>query len=319
MTTRSRARTRIRRMQHNLRLTKPIVLLAVGILLPVVLSTTVGIIAIILGESSKDLILGIMYVCLASAGVGSAIILTVLLGRRARTARLQSDLLGNVTHDLKTPLAAIRMYAQTLQTGALDNDPVKVRQCADTIARETEWLGAMIERLLTWRTAARDRDNLELVVAPIAELAEELAARFSRMLPPGEVDFKTSTTTSVPVEHDRSGIGSIVLNLLNNAYKYTGDRKAIELVVQDVDGGVEISVRDNGVGIPRREAKRIFEPFHRVDGGREFRAAGAGLGLAIVDFMVKAHSGTISVESKEGRGTVFTVFIPAAHGPEGQN
>ncbi len=314
--TETRGGKRIRRLQENLRLTGPIVVLAAGVLFPVVLSTTVGIIALVMWESSKDLILGTMAVSLAAATIGSAVVVTVLLGRRARTARLQSDLLGNVTHELKTPLAAIRMYGQTLQMGNVDQDPEMVKQCVDTIVRETEWLGAMIERLLTWRTAAKDRDNLNLAVGTLEGLAEEVATRFSGMLPPGEVEFRADIDTRLPVLHDRSGIGSVIINLLTNAYKYTGEGKSISLSVTDREGRVEIIVKDNGIGIPAKELKRIFDPFHRVDSRLSSKSTGAGLGLAIVDFMVKAHAGTVSVDSVEGKGSTFSISLPVAEGPE---
>jgi len=303
---------RIRRIQENLRLTRPIVVLAVGVLLPVLLSTSVGIVSLVLGESDVDLVLGALTVCFTVAAVGSGVVVTILLGRRARTARLQSDLLGNVSHELKTPLAAIRMYAQTLQSGVVDQEPAMARQCVDAIVRETEWLGAMIERLLTWRAAARDRNGMDPVSEPIDGLAREVAARFSRMVQPEETDFQVRLDTSLSVLHDRRGIGSVMVNLLTNAHKFTGPQKVISLTVQDRDGLVEIRVEDNGIGIPSRELKQIFEPFHRVEPRSGTRPAGTGLGLAIVELTVKAHGGTVQVESVEGQGSVFTVTLPAA-------
>jgi len=281
------------------------------VLVPVLLSTSVGIVSLALFETSKDLVLGILVLCFAVAAVGSGVALTVLLGRRARTARLQSDLLGNVSHELKTPLAAIRMYAQTLQMGGLEDDPDGQRECIDTIARETEWLEAMIERLLTWRGAARDRDNLDFIERPLSEVLNEIADRFRRMLPPEGVHFETLIDTALPVRHDRTGMASVVLNLLTNAYKYSGDEKHISLAAADEDKAVRITVTDNGMGIPQGELKRVLEPFHRVKDGRTHRNSGTGLGLAIVDYMVKAHGGTLTVESQEGAGSTFTVVLPA--------
>ena len=154
-------------LRSNLSLVKPIVTLSVGVLLPVLLSTATGIVAIVFGESSVTLITGILVVCFMAAAIGGAIIVYVLLGRRARTVRLQSDLLANVTHDLRTPLSAIRMHAQTLQSGLLREDPVRAGVCLENIIRETEWLEAMIDRVLSWRAAAKDRDILEMKPAPI--------------------------------------------------------------------------------------------------------------------------------------------------------
>ncbi|NOZ88133.1 MAG: HAMP domain-containing histidine kinase [Deltaproteobacteria bacterium] len=305
---------RIRRIQENLFLGRPILILALGVLTPVFLSTTLGIVALFMGENSKDLILGAVGVFLAISAIGSGVVVAVLLGRRARTARLQSDLLGNVSHELKTPLAAIRMYGQTLQMGTVDGNPDLIKQCVDSIVRETEWLGTMIERLLVWRTAAKDRDNLNLVSQPLDKLARDVATRFSRMLPPGEVKFDVTIDTNLPVLHDQGGIGSILINLLTNAYKYTNENKEISLSVKDGEGQVKIIVQDNGIGIPKKDQKAIFEPFYRVTPSFKGWAGGAGLGLAIVDFMVSAHSGTISVDSEPGKGTVFTITLPASPG-----
>jgi two-component system phosphate regulon sensor histidine kinase PhoR len=242
------------------------VTLSAGVLVPVILSTTVGIIALVIGTSTKELLIGILVVCFTTAAAGGAVVSVVLLGRRARLARLQSDLLANVSHELRTPLAAIRMYAQTLQSGLLEKDPESTRQSLATIVRETEWLEATVERVLTWRSLDRDQDAL----------------------------------------------ARVVLNLLANAYKYTGEKKRIRVAVRDADNLVEIRVEDNGIGIPAPDLEHVFEPFFRVDSRSPGGAAGAGLGLAIVRQLVRLHGGEVTASSEPGRGSVFTVRLPAA-------
>jgi two-component system phosphate regulon sensor histidine kinase PhoR len=306
--------TRMRRLRHDLGLARPIVVLAVGVLVPVLLSSSVGIVALALWENPKDLVLGVLAVSFAAAAIGGGVIVVVLLGRRARLARMQSDLIGNVSHELKTPLAAIRMYAQTLQSGVVDDDPRAARTCADAIARETEWLGAMIERLLTWRAANRDRDNLDFVTAPLTSVATDAAARFERMLAPGEAQFSARVTTLLPVRHDPGAIMSVLMNLLTNAYKYTPAPRRIALDVEDLENRVVVRVTDNGLGIAPSDQKRIFEPFFRVDSSAGGRAGGAGLGLAIADVLARDHGGTLTVQSAEGQGSTFTVTLPGAAG-----
>jgi two-component system phosphate regulon sensor histidine kinase PhoR len=305
-------RPTVRRFQENLRLTKPIVLLSSGVLFPVLLSTTVGILSIVFGQRSLDFILGVLAVSLTSAAIGFGVVVTVLLGRRARAARLQGDLLGNVSHELKTPLAAIRLYGQTIQSGVLDQDPARLRQCADSIVRETEWLSVLIERLLTWRSAARDRENYQFVAAPLGPVLTEVADRFARMVSPDTVTFTVQIDTTQPVLHDPSAIASVVLNLLTNAWKYSGEHKSIQLTARDQGAQVIILVQDNGIGIPTRELSRIFEAFHRVQSTTLRSSAGTGLGLAIANHMIDAHGGTISVSSKEGLGSLFSVTLPTA-------
>ena len=304
--------TRIKRLRRNLKLTGAIVLLSVGVLLPVLLSTLVGILTIVLGTGSQSIILGLLTIAFTSAAIGSAIIVTVLLGRRSRTARLQADFLANVTHELRTPLSAIRMYAQTLQLGVLDGDPERTKTSVDTIIRETEWLEAMIDRVLTWRAAARDRFDLDMVIEPLGPVVEEVAARFRRMLAPDEVEFAVHIDSQLPVLHDKNGVEILILNLLTNAYKYTRLDKRITLDVTDREDTVIIVVGDNGVGIPEREHGRIFDPFYRVESHRSIKASGAGLGLAIVRHMVAAHLGQVFVESSPGKGSRFSIHLPKA-------
>ncbi|HUU00107.1 MAG TPA: HAMP domain-containing sensor histidine kinase [Myxococcota bacterium] len=297
-------------------LTGIIVALSVGVLLPVLLSTAVGIVTLALGENSDPIVVGVLVVSFAAAALGSIVTVTVLLGKRARIARLQADLLANVTHDLRTPLAAIRMYAQTLQSGQLQDDRQRVQESLETIVRQTQWLDSMIDRLLTWRAAAKDRVNLQMTTQPLKETVEETVRRFSSMLAPGEVNLSLEIMSCAPVAHDGQAIGSVVLNLLINAYKYTRDDKKISVSVEDRDGRVALSVTDNGIGIPKQELRRIFEPFHRIDSKLGGKSSGAGLGLAIVRHLVKAHGGEVRVESIENQGSRFTILLPAIFGEE---
>jgi len=307
---------KIERIRQSLSLVKPIVTLSVGVVLPVLLSTAVGIVAIVAGESSLTLILGILMVSFTAAAIGGAVILYVLLGRRARLARLQSDLLANVTHDLRTPLAAIRVYAQTLQTGLLQSDPMRAADCLRTIVRETEWLDAMIDRVISWRAASKDRGLVDLRCGSIRTVVEETVARFMRMVPPDEVQMSCSFESTSAVRHDPGSLEQAILNLLVNAAKYSAAPKRIGLQVRDEGPWVVVSVEDAGIGIPAGEVRRIFEPFYRVKGAAA-KTSGAGLGLAIVHHSAKAHGGHVTVETKEGVGSRFSIFLPVCAAGEG--
>ncbi|MDJ0764925.1 MAG: HAMP domain-containing sensor histidine kinase [Myxococcota bacterium] len=307
-----RVTTKIRKLRRDLGLTSAIVALSVGVILPVILSTSLGIVTLAIGESSDAIVLGVLIISFAAAATGGAVVVTVLLGRRARIARLQSDLLANVTHELRTPLAAIRMYSQTLLLGRVADDPPRVDECVKTILRETEWLEAMVDRVLTWRGAAKDRRTLSFTRAPLTGAVEEAVARFSRMVAPGEVDMNVNLKSSSPVDYDRQGIATAILNLLVNAYKYTRSEKRISVSAVDVDHWVEVSVEDNGIGIPPKEVGRIFDPFYRVDSRLRGKSTGAGLGLAIVRHQIQAHQGEVYVQSDEDRGSCFSIRLPMA-------
>ena len=297
--------------RSSLGLRGAIVTLSVGVLVPVILSTTVGIVALVIGTSTKELLVGVLVVCFTAAAAGSAVVSVVLLGRRARLARLQSDLLANVSHELRTPLAAIRMYAQTLESGLLEKDPESTRRSLATIVRETEWLEATVERVLTWRSLARDQDAVDLRPGRVGDAVEDALARFRRMVVPGEVELDVEIASDRPVSHDRDALGRVVLNLLVNAWKYTRSGKRIRVAVRDAGDDVEIAVEDNGIGIPAEEVGHVFEPFYRVESGAPGGAAGAGLGLAIVRQVVRLHGGEVEVSSTPGLGSVFTVRLPA--------
>ena len=305
----------IDRIRRSLSLVKPIVTLSVGVVLPVLLSTTAGIVAIVAGESSQTMLLGILVVSFTAAAIGGAVILYVLLGRRARLARLQSDLLANVTHELRTPLSGIRIHAQTLQSGLLQSDPQRAAASLETIVRETEWLEAMIDRVLSWRAVARDRGALQRVTGPLRPVVDETVARFLRMVPPDEVQLRSSFESAGAVRHDPDSLAQALLNLLVNAYKYSSPPRRIAVSARDEGPCVVVDVEDNGVGIPEREVRRIFEPFYRV-GSKDCRTSGAGLGLAIVHHAVKEHGGTITVRSKEGAGSCFSIRLPIVTAPE---
>lgn len=301
-------------MKPNLRralsLRGAIIAVSVGVLVPVILSTSVGIVALVIGSSTKELLIGVLFVSLTAASGGGAIVAVILLGRRARLARLQSDLLANVSHDLRTPLAAIRMYAQTLSSGLLQRDPDAARSSLATIIRETEWLEATVDRVLTWRALAKDRAALDLRTAPVRAAVEDAVARFERMVVPSEVALEVTLGARGEVRHDPDAVSRMILNLLVNAYKYGGDAPWIRVESRDADGHVEVTVADRGPGIPVGEQRRIFEPFYRAESATE-RSSGAGLGLAIVRHLADAHGGTVELASTEGQGAAFTVALPA--------
>ena len=288
-----------------------LLLLILGVLTPVGLMSAAGVVAIVLGGGIGSLVVGILVVSFALATLGASTALLVMFQRRTRLAREQVTFLTNVTHELRTPLSAIRLYAQTLQLERAE-DPETRRQCVEAILRETARLGQLVDRVLEWRRIAEGRRTYQKQRAPVEPALDEALANFQGLLAAGEVELRQDRSSTREVYVDRTAIAEAVLNLLVNAHKYTGKTKRITLRSRDVDGGVEIAVEDNGAGIPRSEQQRIFQPFHRGDNGLDSGAAGVGLGLAIVRDVVRGHHGHIRVDSEPGRGSTFTLFLPAA-------
>jgi signal transduction histidine kinase len=302
----------MKRLHLNLDLTGVIITLVVGVLLPVLLSTAVGIVALVIAEDTGGIVTGVLVISFACAATGSALVALVLAKRKVRLARAQSDFVANVSHEFKTPLSAIRLYAQTLQSGKVADDPEQEAICVDTILRETEWLELMVDRVLTWRSSPNATLPLNLECRPLAGTINQTIERFRRMIPPGSVRLSSQIDSDVTVNFDEHALHTVMINLLTNAYKYTGRDKKIGVSVRDEDDKVLIEVTDNGVGISPRNQKHVFQPFYRV--GEEHRegTSGTGLGLAIVRDLVLRHGGTVDVESEEGIGATFRILLPIA-------
>ena len=215
-----------------------------------------------------------------------------------------------MSHEFRTPLSAIRLYAQTLQSGKLANDADETQRCLDTILRETEWLDATIDRVLTWRSSARDALPLECVHAPVTKALEHAATRFRSMVPPDGLSFRCTLQSTLAIEHDPRALTTVVLNLLINAFKYTDAEKEIALSVVDAGELIVISVADNGIGLSASEARHVFQPFYRVQRPGDESRGGSGLGLAIAHHLVRQQKGSIRVESEPGHGASFVIEFP---------
>jgi signal transduction histidine kinase len=235
-----------------------------------------------------------------------------MTSRKARLARMQADFIANVTHELRTPLSSIKLYAQTLQSGKLADDPKRTAECIGVILREAGWLDVMIDRLLTWRSSSREMMQLEMKPAPVTYAVRSAAEHFKHIVPADEMEFTFTPGSSLCVMHDVTAINTIVLNLLVNAYKYTGNHKKISVRTSDGKDGVVIEVEDNGIGIEPHEINKIYEPFYRVRRKNGSGPGGTGLGLSIVRYLVSRHNGTIDVKSVKDAGSVFTINLPAA-------
>lgn len=301
----------MKRFQPDLNLTTIIVLLAVGVLLPVMLATAAGIVALVIAGDTSGIVTGVLVVSFAVTAMGSALVTVVLTGKKARLARLQADLVANVSHEFRTPLSAIRLYAQTLQSGKLAGDPRQTDQCLAAILRETEWLDVMVDRVLTWRASAKDMMKFEMTTQPVLSAVRDAVERFQSMVVTDEVEFSFLTDSRLCVRHDVRALSGVVLNLLTNAYKYTGKTKQIRVEIRDDGDQVVIDVTDNGVGLTPAEAKRVFQPFYRAAGEDGREASGVGLGLSVARHLVDRHQGALTVRSEKGKGATFSIHLPA--------
>jgi signal transduction histidine kinase len=239
-------------------------------------------------------------------------ILTLSLVRRqVAQTRLRNDLVANVTHELKTPLASMRLLIDTLLNGDKVRDPA-AREYLELVARENARLTRLIDHFLAFSRMERNKQAFDFAPAPPAAIVENaVAAVRERFSVPG-CRLAVEVAPNLPlISADADALVTALVNLLDNAFKYSGDPKELRLEAKSATNEVLLSVADNGIGIPARETRRIFKRFYQVNHPAGQTGNGVGLGLSIVKFIVTAHRGAIDVESQPGRGSCFTIRLPA--------
>jgi len=234
-----------------------------------------------------------------------------LLRRQAAVARLKNDLAATVSHELKTPLSSMRVLVDTLLDGERIEEQ-KAREYLQLIAQENARLSRVIQNFLTFSRMERKKHTFEFAPVPANQIVDAAVHPLRERLAAPGCRFEVQSEPDLPeVMADPDALATALINLLDNACKYSGDIKHIVLRARSENGRVAFSVCDNGLGIARHETGRIFQPFHQVGRRRSRQGSGCGLGLSIVQNIVKAHDGEVMVESTPGRGSTFTISIPA--------
>lgn len=233
-----------------------------------------------------------------------------------RLERIRSEFVANVSHELKTPIAAVKGFAETLLSGAV-NDPDTAKSFLQIIHDESERLNRLILNILDLSKIESKQAPLQL--SPI-ELHQFLDKTISMMEPEAEkknIRLTMQADKEIYIEADEDRLQQVVLNLISNGISYTGEGGSVHVSVRLLEADedrvqeeVEIVVEDNGIGIPERDLPRIFERFYRVDKARSRSSGGTGLGLSIVKHIIDLHRGTIHVESKVGEGSRFIIRLP---------
>ncbi len=288
-----------------------VILLVSLIVVPTFLLLTIGVVLLFLGEAKVNLLMGILVLALSGAAATGVILVWVFVRREANLSRLQSDFVSKVSHELRTPLTSIRLFAETL--GLRRGDEAANQKCLDGLQRETARLQGLIDRLLDWGQMESGNRKFTLVRLEPGDVIQTALDAFGPMQQHMGIELQVKIEPGLPrVLADREALSDALLNLLTNAAKYGGSPPAIELTARRQDNKVAIAVRDNGKGIHASEHSRIFQKFYRVDDRLAREQEGSGLGLAIVKHVVRAHGGTVTLESAPGRGSVFTMSVPLA-------
>jgi signal transduction histidine kinase len=231
--------------------------------------------------------------------------------KQIKLNKLKNDFIATVSHELKTPLASIRLLVDTLLEGNY-KDQQQVTDYFQLVSKENERLTRLVDNFLTFSRMERNKQTFAMAWISPANIAKTAAEAVKTKFSAGKCDFQMQIADNLPeVFADHDVMVTAIVNLLDNSYKYSYDNKKIELRVFSEDSLVCFSVKDNGIGLNRRQIRKIFDRFYQADTTLSRRAEGTGLGLSIVKFIVDAHKGTISVDSEPGKGSTFTIRLAA--------
>ena len=250
---------------------------------------------------------------LADRGPTGRIVVTLTdITQRRRLEVLRRDFVANASHELKTPVAAVRVLAETLLT-ALPDDPEAGRRFAERIGREAERLDVLVRDLLDLSRV--ERGTLDVEPVDLVGLAKEMVGGYGDLAEERRIKLHSELRPQLSMRGDRAQLGLLLSNLLDNALRYTPARGTVCVRLDGAESRAVIQVSDTGQGIPAGELSRVFERFYRVDKARARQTGGTGLGLAIVRHVAEAHGGTVRVDSELGRGSTFTVSLPVTGPP----
>lgn len=226
--------------------------------------------------------------------------------------KVRQDFVANVSHELRTPLANIKGYAETLLSGALD-DRENAKDFLHIIYKESDRLSKLIDDLLDLSKIESGKMKMEfkpVELKPIVLRVTDILKKFA-------LDKSTRIEIDIPdglpkLLGDENRVTQALINLVDNAIKYTPENGSVKISGSTQDGFVKIDIEDTGIGIPKKDLPRIFERFYRVDKARSRELGGTGLGLSIVKHIAQAHGGDVHVASTPGKGSIFSFVIPAA-------
>ncbi len=234
--------------------------------------------------------------------------------REVRMAEMRSQFVSSVSHELKTPLTAIRMFAETMRMGR-SKDPKTHTEYLDTIVNESQRLTRLLNNVLDFSKIEQGKRIYHPEQASLYAIIQSAARAMEYPLSQQGFSLETKTEEDLPdVCVDRDAIEQAVLNLLHNAMKYSGESRDIGLSLQKKENHAMIKVVDHGIGIALQEQQKIFDKFYRVPSPENERIVGTGLGLAIVSHIVEAHLGRLEIESTLGKGSTFSIYLPLETG-----
>jgi signal transduction histidine kinase len=231
--------------------------------------------------------------------------------RRVKLSRMKTDFVSNVSHELRTPLASIRVFGEFLKTGRV-LDEKKIREYGEYIETESRRLTQLVNNILDFSRIESGRKTYDFEQTNVSDTVQAALKSFDVQLKQRGFSVKVREPVHpLPaVSVDPAAISQALINLLDNAVKYSGESREIEIWLGRDHNSITISVQDHGIGLRREHQQKVFEKFYRVCNGLVHETRGSGLGLSIVKQIVESHHGRISVVSEQGRGSTFTIHLP---------
>ncbi len=232
------------------------------------------------------------------------------VSREMQLARLKSDFVANVSHELRTPLALIRLYAETLELGRLSSEE-KFQEYYQIIRKESERLTSLINNILDFSRIEAGKKEYSFSETNLADLVRQTLDSYRYQIEQQGFQYEERIAADIPpVRVDREAIARSLVNLVNNALKYSAKDKFLGVHLYRSNGDVKLEVVDHGIGITKQEMPRIFDKFYRAGDPLVHNTKGSGLGLSLVRHIVHAHGGRVSVDSAPGKGSKFTIALP---------
>jgi two-component system phosphate regulon sensor histidine kinase PhoR len=244
-------------------------------------------------------------------GVG-AVLSMRLVGRELDVATMKADFAASVSHELRSPITQIRIKAEALLLGLADNEEEKTQHYL-TIIRETERLSRLVDNTLDFAAIERGAKSYTLRAGDLADTIYRGCDGIMGSLELQGTNFDLDVPGDLPeVHHDSDAVVQCIVNLVSNAAKYSERESTVRVSAHTrSDGGVDVSVEDEGIGMSDEDMRRIFEPFFRSHDSKARKRKGTGIGLTITRYIMQAHGGDIEVRSRLGKGSTFTLRFPA--------
>lgn len=259
--------------------------------------------------SSRRSLLILGLVILMTMALASSALIARAVHREIAVARMQSDFVNAVSHEFRTPLTTLRQFTEMLREGHVV-DEERRQLCYDAQSRATARLTNLVESVLDFGRMEAGKRPYRFEVVSCSDVIRPVIDEFQREIEASGYRIQFQEDESIEVEADAEALGRALRNLLENAVKYSPNERTVEVDVSRQAGTVAIAVRDRGIGVSPEERRAIFNQFHRGTEARTRGIAGTGIGLAMVEHIVRAHRGHVNVDSEQGKGSTFTIVLP---------